>query len=740
MKRLITLLTIFGSMLVGTQMTMAKQVTVYFLNNKSWNSVGAWVYNKTDASIKYCQNQNWPGDGCKYVGEKYGCKVYSWTGDVDENNTLVIFNDNVQNTQTQTDKNGFELKNGAYYNFSGLYHEYELVTYVNGVEKVLPLSPSRERDGGVYSDRFYTIGFKDDLLSGKTGDEVSFYIRDKQDGTQYRPLSTANNGNFGTDDRPAGLVNSNIAYYGTAKYTTASSSNVFTLKKGEYASYTIGLNLGDAVYSNYGTGKKNDTRYWMESHSVSIYKNASIKETYKNMFAGTYKDGKTKDAVEDYYLIGCLDGVDYNNKTKAENLMKKQVFVNPVDENKVDSIVYSIVINKPDAGFGKLYLGFMPKSLADASTTEDGSSFSFDKDKTYGLWSRSNRSKWNYIIRPEIQDNYDGTAPYGSVMMAGTYNVGTDWGCQNGNQALNPIVSDDSYKYYIVRLNVTTSTYRIEFVDDPSFEIKNGIRTFSYQANLRLPDDGSVRAYAVHSYTSAKKNGNSFNGHDAQGVVELRRLKYIPANEGVVLVYKDGKTGTDGKIKFSIISDAASDSPVTDVEEDWWAESHDKTTEKYNNYLKAVLFGANVNVGDYELFDKDKYHYLTRNFTLGKLSATKYWDKDSSNDDYIGFFRYEGDIEPNKAYLQLPYKDKDGNVILDYDGQAIGGDKDDDGENTGLAKVMLSFDDVNGGTTGINEVKAKVQNQEDAYYNLQGVKVSHPVKGLYIHNGKKVVF
>ena len=41
--------------------------------------------------------------------------------------------------------------------------------------------------------------------------------------------------------------------------------------------------------------------------------------------------------------------------------------------------------------------------------------------------------------------------------------------------------------------------------------------------------------------------------------------------------------------------------------------------------------------------------------------------------------------------------------------------------------------------TGINNVNAADQ-AEGAYYNLQGMKVEKPVKGLYIHNGKKIVF
>ena len=41
------------------------------------------------------------------------------------------------------------------------------------------------------------------------------------------------------------------------------------------------------------------------------------------------------------------------------------------------------------------------------------------------------------------------------------------------------------------------------------------------------------------------------------------------------------------------------------------------------------------------------------------------------------------------------------------------------------------------GSTGIKNVKADAQNS--AYYNLAGQKVANPQKGLFIHNGKKVV-
>lgn len=46
----------------------------------------------------------------------------------------------------------------------------------------------------------------------------------------------------------------------------------------------------------------------------------------------------------------------------------------------------------------------------------------------------------------------------------------------------------------------------------------------------------------------------------------------------------------------------------------------------------------------------------------------------------------------------------------------------------------------NGSETGITTVKSdKSDKSDDQWYNLNGVKVSTPSKGVYVHNGKKVV-
>ena len=51
--------------------------------------------------------------------------------------------------------------------------------------------------------------------------------------------------------------------------------------------------------------------------------------------------------------------------------------------------------------------------------------------------------------------------------------------------------------------------------------------------------------------------------------------------------------------------------------------------------------------------------------------------------------------------------------------------------------TFISFADMQ--TTGVNDVRSKISDVSNVYYDLQGRKVANPTKGLYIVNGKKVV-
>ena len=47
--------------------------------------------------------------------------------------------------------------------------------------------------------------------------------------------------------------------------------------------------------------------------------------------------------------------------------------------------------------------------------------------------------------------------------------------------------------------------------------------------------------------------------------------------------------------------------------------------------------------------------------------------------------------------------------------------------------------DINGSTTGINALELDADKVADSYYNVQGLQVAQPTKGLYIVNGRKVI-
>lgn len=80
---------------------------------------------------------------------------------------------------------------------------------------------------------------------------------------------------------------------------------------------------------------------------------------------------------------------------------------------------------------------------------------------------------------------------------------------------------------------------------------------------------------------------------------------------------------------------------------------------------------------------------------------------------------------------------------LDFNGQLLENQYHEQYEGESPAKfanMAMVFDDLIEGneTTGIKELETDVLN-DNKYYNLQGVEVAYPVKGIYIHNGKKVI-
>lgn len=273
-----------------------------------------------------------------------------------------------------------------------------------------------------------------------------------------------------------------------------------------------------------------------------------------------------------------------------------------------------------------------------------------------------------------------------------------------------------------------------------TYRVGRFIRTYSNSVAME-PAKDNVKVYAAYKYEPPTKVTDCYS----EGKVYLRELEYIPANMGVVLVGEvpEGEYSDGVKVDFYLKEKTEE---FVDKYEDLWtkAETYVAAGDKWNNYLVPTV-SAIDKLGNADTDDKGTI--LHRYFGLGNFYSTKYYKENKIGDDYIGFFRLteNGRSGANKAYLSIPANAVVDNGVgatygyIDYNGQLLGNVADTN--NQSLAKMAVIFDDEdNGGTTtAVREVKMDTADADAPFYTLQGVKVSRPVKGVYIHNGKKFI-
>ena len=282
------------------------------------------------------------------------------------------------------------------------------------------------------------------------------------------------------------------------------------------------------------------------------------------------------------------------------------------------------------------------------------------------------------------------------------------------------------------------------------------IRTYSNNKAMN-PDNDNVKIYEVYRYDKPAEETESGKVDNiyAKGTVHLRRLNYIPANVGVVLigVAPEGTYNENDKLAFSLL-ERTEDSEIAPADScTLWknADTYIQHGDKWNNYLVPTV-QANDNLGNAYVDKSGKITY--RYFGLSNYYRTKYHQSiknTATQNDYLGFFRLtsNGKSGANRAYLSIPANAEVGNGVgatygyLDFNGQLLENQYHEQYEGESPAKfanMAMVFDDLIEGneTTGIKELETDVLN-DNKYYNLQGVEVAYPVKGIYIHNGKKVI-
>lgn len=272
------------------------------------------------------------------------------------------------------------------------------------------------------------------------------------------------------------------------------------------------------------------------------------------------------------------------------------------------------------------------------------------------------------------------------------------------------------------------------------------IRTYSNNVAM-APVDDNVKVYEAYRYKKPENAGDPLS--ERMGTVYLRQLKYIPANMGVVLVGEvpKGESFSDyATLNFSL-KEAPAEMPLEgDNYTAVWKKAYEYVGQDWNNYLKPTVTAIEkLGNADTDADGKIAHRY----FGLANFHSTKYYkENNTTGDDYIGFFRLtpNGKSGANKAYLSIPANATiDGGVgatygYIDFNGQFLGNETDDP-KNPSLSKMAIVFDDEDdgGSTTTVTEVKPNSTDADASFYTLQGVKVSRPVKGVYIHNGKKFI-
>ena len=198
-------------------------------------------------------------------------------------------------------------------------------------------------------------------------------------------------------------------------------------------------------------------------------------------------------------------------------------------------------------------------------------------------------------------------------------------------------------------------------------------------------DFTSLDAQGVKAYTATGYNYGT-------GVIWLTRVKKVPAQTGILVM-------ADKEGEYSV--------PTTSVQ------------SVYEN----MFTGSETAQTIYTTEEIDGITYI--NYYL------------SNGESGVGFYKVTKEdgvkMSANRSYLQIPKREKVSGIRGMSDDASfckmIISDNDDD---------VIAIPVYAGDATSISDVHQRVGEQE-VYYNLQGLRVDNPGKGLYIKNGRVVV-
>lgn len=556
-------------------------------------------------------------------------------------------------------------------------------------------------DRGLASDGMYTLtvklndegvpttwSIKHDLLT-----RVAYFIADTEGATVHPAYSKRNNENASGDNKYFGSIYlpAKTGCYVISNITKQSDSGNHDLRKTTTKFYLQGNETG----GNPITGASKDTKVFPVQYngSATIYQPFVFNATEGMQYLLEYNPTQGEDEIAMKY--GYVGGEVQVRKGGAlgELVVKSMKIVGPA----IKGDGWDLTANALDMTY---------------NLSENCWEVTFDTTNPAGEYFRfvANDDWKSHWIENGTTDEDKAKIPYDGAGVGQPATVAVP-----NEVSYTPEERAESNKEYDIIFNRNVGRWTVKFYIETEsdqggnyFKYKfrytiNGyrsvLRTYCMEGN-RKPTDENIKIYGAYAFD------------DKSGKVKLYEMNYIPANEGVILI----GTGVD-YVKAD---------PYTPAGETKYKNIADTN---YNNYLVGVLADTKVNAS---VFEGNKR--TGRNFFFNYLSNTGYYEDGAT--DYLGFFRVQSGSTcmANYAYLYLP------TTVLTWNGQTLD-DVLEDGTSTlskGIKMVFGIADEDFGSVTGINDIQKEVK-ADNSYYTLQGIRVNTPSKGIYIHNGRKVV-
>lgn len=696
----------------------------------------------------------------------------------------------------------------------------------NELRNEFKLAPSRARNGGALSTTLYTLNLKQDRLKALL-DQYNTINGTSLTSVHYHIVKTNSSGSIDT-----------YYYSYTADYALAASGTLKTTNNNvKWESYNINASSGA---NNFALASGSGVSYtWLfdASGSGTLELDINLNSLVENAEKSYYVVSNFADATASVNIY------PYEATSRAK--MTRMVFykdfpgvgklsMEAYDSNTMDSVVYRVTVPKPDKGWGELYMAVADSSQVVGSTS--------------GNWSGSG-SRWNDVIRPQVQDYGTGTTGMDGTALEG----GLFWGnaASQKSQALNPQLTSAyvDATSYTFQMNITTSTYRIIFNEEPMYimgpavkpatnpadgdgwgedetdnavkltwvdedqcfkNMVDGVETpivmqtgkafrFAYGkkfTNVWFGENGVIPADLS---TSAKAYTAPEGGYDTQYVNYLNtyqsaagtaldaekhctfNLPQKSSGEGYIIRLYMKKIGDEAKYFYTInrrftftAPSLADDKKLSDGTTTYeayrsFSEWHAcKLPEGVSMFLvsatDATAKTATLKKLDLDYIPARTGVILATADTKGKFDFETYaTDPEatlpSGNDNLLVAqmdnvaIPYSVDVDGTKKYNYIFYALPNNSGVTE-----LGFYHPADGFKSGRNFSYLQIaDDVKGGstssgakafrfvmdmgeTTAVHAVETSRAVTDDAYYILQGTRVERPAgKGIYIHNGKKII-